>query len=94
LETPSGVFHNVVRFQYYQCEAGELRIRVLPNSRFSDEDGSAILAIHRSKLGEEMDIVLELVDHIPLTPAGKQRWIIPEVNSASKPKAGNALLVS
>lgn len=79
LETPSSVFCNVVRFQYHQRKAGELRIRIVPNPGFSPDDETRILAAHKSRLRDEMTIVVERVAEIPLTTTGKQRWIISEI---------------
>jgi phenylacetate-CoA ligase len=88
LETTTGsVFCNVIRFQYYQNKAGELRIRILPSPEFSTDDERKIIAVHRSKLVDEMTIIIEPVAEIPLTAAGKQRWIVSELTSVNSPKA-------
>ncbi len=80
LETPSRVFRNVIRFQYYQKKRGELRIRMIVSARFGQEEERMILEEHRKRLLDEMDIRAEYVHDIPLTPAGKQRWIVSEVD--------------
>ncbi len=80
LETPSQVFCHVIRFQYYQNKPGELRIRLMPNPNFSAADEQAIKQAHQCRLGAEMDVEIDLVNAIPLTRAGKQRWLISDVD--------------
>jgi len=79
LETPSRVFRNVIRFQYYQRKRGELRIRMIVNADFRQDEETVIIEAHRRRLLDELDVSAEYVDDIPLTPSGKQRWIISEV---------------
>lgn len=79
LEPPFSAFRNVIRFQYYQNKPGELKLRILPNSHYSTEDEKEIIGVHESRLFGEMDMLIEYVDDIPLTPAGKQRWLVSEI---------------
>ena len=73
------VFENVIRYQYYQKLEGELEIRVIVNPHFSEDDEKRIAYEHKKKLWKEMDIVVHLVDDIPLTKSGKQRRIICDI---------------
>lgn len=66
------VFDRVRNFQYYQPQPGSLEILVVPADNWSDGDAEKILALHRSKLKDELDIKIVITDHIPLTKAGKQ----------------------
>lgn len=79
LNTHSDIFENVVRYQYYQTEPGELEIRVIANSRYSAADEKKIVNEHKRKMGSEMDVIVRSVDDIPLTQAGKQRRILCEI---------------
>lgn len=70
------MFKNVVRYQYYQEKRGELEIRLIPNTRFSESDREKIRASHEEKLWGEIRVHVVNVTHIPLTESGKQRRII------------------
>jgi hypothetical protein len=73
------LFRNVVRYQYYQRDPGELLIRIIPNSMYSQQDEIKIIDEHEKKLWGEMNVSVELVKTIPLTKSGKQRRIISEL---------------
>ncbi|MFC1633563.1 phenylacetate--CoA ligase family protein [Planctomycetota bacterium] len=70
------MFKNVVRYQYYQEKRGELEIRIIPNSLFSESDRENIRSSHEEKLWGEVRVNVVNVTHIPLTESGKQRRII------------------
>lgn len=76
-------FSNVVRYQYYQRIPGQLVIRVIPNPLYSHADEARIIAAHHAKLHGEMDITVLAVDEIALTPLGKQRRIVCDVNDST-----------
>ncbi len=65
------MFRRVARYQYAQTEPGRCVLRVMPAPGFDDTDRRAIEDAYRAKLGEELALTVELVDVIPLTPAGK-----------------------
>ncbi len=72
-------FRNVIRYQYYQAKAGQLIVKVIPSPDFSSQDERMIVAAHQKKLWGEMDILVQRVNHIPLTSSGKQRRIICDI---------------
>ncbi len=80
LETPSQVFRNVIRFQYYQERQGGLHIRIMANAKFRADEARIIVEEHRKRFLDEMDIDIEYVDNIPLTKSGKQLWIVSQLN--------------
>ena len=65
------VFDHVKRFQYYQERIGKLEILIVPSPEFRDEDKQKILAVHKEKFGDELDISVTATDDIPLTKGGK-----------------------
>jgi len=69
-------FKNVVRYQYYQGQAGVLEIRVIPNARFDECDIEKIRRGHEEKLWDEVRVAVVPVREIPLTQSGKQRRVI------------------
>ena len=42
---------------------------------FSETDEAAILAAYRAKVGDELDVSIEVVDDIPLTERGKLKQL-------------------
>ena len=73
------VFHNVIRYRYYQGKAVELVVRVIPSPVYSLQDERMIITEHEKEVWGKMDIVVQCVDRISLTSAGKQRRIISHV---------------
>ncbi len=79
------VFENVVRYQYYQQERGQLEIRVIPNTRFAVRDKEYIRSAHEKKLWGEVHVRVVPVRHIPLTKSGKQRRVISVLGQQATP---------
>jgi phenylacetate-CoA ligase len=69
------MFRRVARYQYAQKEPGRCALRVMAAPGFDDTDRRKIEDAYRAKLGEELALTVELVDEIPLTPAGKLRVV-------------------
>lgn len=65
------MFDRVVRYQYFQEKPGELLIRILPAPGFSDKNAQAIREAYEEKVKDEVDLVVRVVDDIPLTNRGK-----------------------
>ncbi len=65
------IFEHVARYQYYQEEPGRCVLRVMTTPGFSEADEVAILGAYRAKVGDELDMSVEVVDDIPLTERGK-----------------------
>ncbi len=65
----------VLRYQYYQEAPGRCVIRVMAAPGFSEADEAAILAAYRAKVGDELDMTVEVVDDIPLTERGKLKQL-------------------
>jgi phenylacetate-CoA ligase len=69
----------VVRYQIYQPDRTHLHIRLVCKQPVSDEWLAGARAEVQERFGPDTQISLEIVDDIPLTPAGKHRYIISEV---------------
>ena len=67
------MFDRVARYQYCQQRPGVCVLRVMAAPGFSAEDERAILEAYKAKVGDELDMSIELVDDIPLTDRGKLR---------------------
>ena len=78
LNMHGSVLEHVARFQYRQTEPGSCSLRVVPAPGFTDADAARIEQAYRDKLGAELDVVVELVDEIPLTERGKLKAVVRE----------------
>lgn len=87
LVTPDGrrvgrldpVFKSQVRIreaQIIQETADRVRLRVVPAEGFDASDAGSLTRALQERLGERVTIVLETVDHIPRTSAGKFRAVV------------------
>lgn len=73
-------FREIDAFQVLQQKGDELILRIVPNENFNDDVSMAVIHQLRNK-GADIQIRVELVDEIPLTPGGKRRFVIRETLS-------------
>lgn len=69
-------FDSIAQFQFCQEVPGQLVMNVVPRSTFGEVERTLIESRLRAKLGEDMDLWVNVVDRIPLTPSGKMRFLI------------------
>jgi phenylacetate-CoA ligase len=70
----------VKRFQIIQERFGELLVKLVVNSSFTQREKQILVdRVHR-KCGQDMKIEIQIVDKIPLTKSGKHRFIISKVS--------------
>ena len=69
----------VAQYQIYQPDKQHLEVRVICNQAVGDAWLDNARAEIQARFGPQMHIELTLVDEIPLTAAGKHRYIISEV---------------
>jgi phenylacetate-CoA ligase len=74
-----GIFDDLVQFQFYQRNKGEVHFRYVPKTTCRTHSLDAIHTRLLSKLGSDMTVRLERVTEIPLTPRGKHRFLIQEI---------------
>lgn len=74
------LFDKVTRYQYYQEVPGVCILRIVPAPHFSEVDRLSIEAAYRSKIGDELDLQVQIVTSIPLTPRGKLRILESRLN--------------
>ena len=70
---------NIAESQIIQEDLENLRIKIVRNRLYSDQDSAELIAAMQKRVGSEMKIHLEFVDYIPRTPSGKFRWVISKV---------------
>ena len=69
------IFEHVARYQYHQNKPGRCVLRVMATPGFTDSYAAAIVEAYRAKVGDELDVSVEVVDDIPLTERGKLRLL-------------------
>jgi phenylacetate-CoA ligase len=72
-------FTGITRFQVKQTELSSLQIFLITNENFSDDDKQKINDEINKYASNELALVFNLVDDIPLTVSGKHRVTICEV---------------
>lgn len=73
------IFDHVAQFQFHQNEQGVVTFRYIPKSTLDEVLVSRMRQRLLSKLGTDIVLNLERVDHIPLTARGKHRFLIQEL---------------
>jgi len=71
---------NIERCQLVQKRIGEVIVRVQPRQAFNQADSAELIRQLRKRLGADTSVKLELVEKLELTPTGKQRFIVSEVD--------------
>jgi phenylacetate-CoA ligase len=79
LNVHTDVFDRAQQIQFYQCERGKLDLRIKRKSDYTDRDSRRILDALEEKIGDTMEISLSFPDEIPLSPRGKFRLVIQEL---------------
>jgi phenylacetate-CoA ligase len=68
-------FDRVVRFQFYQDQPGRALLRLVPGAGFSDADRRRIEQNLARKIEGRLDVSLQLVDAIEVSPRGKAIYV-------------------
>ena len=71
---------NMERCQLVQERVGEVIVRVLPGPDFNQKDAAELVGQLNRRLGNGTKVKIELVDELPLTVTGKERFIVSRVN--------------
>jgi len=77
LSTVLKVFPEVARWQVRQTAPDALRVLVVPTRHWSESSAQAIAGKMAEKLGRGVHYEVEVVETIPLSPAGKFQTIVP-----------------
>jgi len=70
----------IEQFQVIQENFGELVIKLVTDESFTENEKNKLLEYIHEKCGNDMKVVFELVDRIPLTESGKHRFIISKIS--------------
>ena len=70
---------NITEGQIIQEQLDLLRVLVVPTADFNDRDRQVLLTNMRSRLGEDQEIIIQPVDSIPRTKAGKFKTTVSKL---------------
>lgn len=80
LNMHSDVFDNIAQFQFYQDTKGEVIINIVRKINYTDWDSQKIQSELSKKLGKDIKLSLQFVDHINQTRIGKHRFLIQKLS--------------
>lgn len=75
----SDVFDNIKQFQFFQEEKGKVFFNIIKKNSYTEKDTEYIYRELNKKLGNDMDLIIHFVDHIPRTKNGKYRFLIQKL---------------
>lgn len=73
-------YDHLRQFQFHQRERGSVIFRFIPKSSCNGEVLSEVKGNLQNKLGDDIELILEPVEEIPLTKRGKHRLLIQELD--------------
>lgn len=73
---------NILGGQIIQSEINSIDINVIPQESYSKKDENKLIEKLQERLGLEIKIKINIVDKIELTPGGKSKLVISEINSS------------
>jgi len=79
LTHPFKPLNSVEGSQIIQKEHNQILIKIVPRKDYSEADTQHLIREMKSRLGEEVRIDIQMVDHLDRTSSGKFRWVISEV---------------
>lgn len=79
LTHPFKPLDRVERSQIVQESLDRLLIRIVPRPGYGEEDTRHLLHEMQRRVGQEMQIRVELVEDIPIGTSGKYRWVISKL---------------
>ena len=71
--------HNIIEAQIIQEDLNKIRVLLVPDSRYDQQIEVHLLNNLRAKLGQSVNITVEIVAQIPRGPRGKFASVISKV---------------
>lgn len=75
---------NIIEGQIIQEQLDLLRVLIIPTPNFSDRDRNVLLKNMRSRLGDDLEIIIQPVESIPRTKAGKFNLTVSKLSNHIK----------
>ncbi len=79
LNMHSDVYDNVEQFQFRQHKAGELILCIVKGKHYTATDSQKIQRELTKKLGHDMRLEMQFVDHLHRTAAGKFKFLVQDL---------------
>ena len=76
---------NIVEGQIIQERLDLLRVLIVATADFNDKDRNVLLKNMRSRLGEDLEIIVQPVDSIPRTRSGKFTTTVSKLECSNRP---------
>lgn len=73
------IYDHLQKFQFYQKEKGKVIFKFIPKKSCDEKIVKYIRAQLMTKLGDDIDLKMERVKKIPLTPRGKHRLLVQKM---------------
>lgn len=77
----SGTLKNVEQYQFYQRRQGEIILRIVPRCYYTQKDRYNLINEIKNKVGNNLEVSIELVTAINLTSRGKFKLLIQELTT-------------
>jgi len=74
----------VKKFQIIHEKKNLIVVKLVVTAKFTKKDEDAILALVRYNAGEGIDVEIQIVDDIPLTKAGKYKYVVSMVENGHR----------
>jgi phenylacetate-CoA ligase len=71
---------NVNECQFYQDKMGEIVLKIVKTDNYSKADSESIQKSFQKRFGNEFNLKISQVDHIPRTETGKYRFLIQKLS--------------
>jgi len=76
---------NIREAQIYQKQQGQIELRIVKGTSYTDKDEQDLLKATRKRVGDDMEIIVRYVDAIERTSSGKLRFVLSELNIEDVP---------
>lgn len=73
-------YDHMKQFQFHQITRDAVTLKFIPKPSFDDSVQRAVYHKMKDKLGEDIDLIMQRVDDIPLTKRGKHKLLVQEID--------------
>lgn len=71
---------SIAESQIIQDDLDHVRVRLVAGAEFNEHDEHSLVQGLKERLGDDVDIRIELVDSLERTRTGKFKWVISKVD--------------
>lgn len=89
LTHPFKPMHSIEQSQVVQEDYDQITIKIVPNEKYQPAESEHLVREFKARLGEDMQIRIEIVKEIPRTKSGKFKWVVSKVDKGIQAPSGN-----